>query len=248
MSGHLRFCFGAFLLLGGLATSSASSNPLLEFFNAGPATAPAPPSAEVECLTRPGKSTADGQHWVYRVEGQRRCWFQVAEATETVKKPGQHRPAKPRVAKAEENKTSAPKFKQKAVVDARAELPRSAPEDKSRPGPLAPFRVAEAGPTLAAGIAPRVSPALPPNRANDRLPPDENTPPQVDVEALLAAAPPANEMVAASATPLALSTAEAGDEGWGWTWLGMLLMALGLVSVLSASRTIRWAVLLHELR
>lgn len=243
MSGHLRFCFVAIVLLAGLSTSSASSNSLSEFFNASPATAAAPASAEVGCSTRPGKSTADGQHWVYRVEGQRRCWFQVAEGTETAKKLVQHRDAKDRVATAEENKTAA--RKRKAVADARAEQPRSAPEDTSRPTPSAPVQMVDARPVLATRIAPRVSPALLPKRANDRLMPDEITPRQVDVEALLAAAPAADDVVAASATPVVFSTAEAGDDGWGWTWLGMLLMALGLVSVLSASRTIRWAVLLH---
>jgi hypothetical protein len=47
------------------------------------------------------------------------------------------------------------------------------------------------------------------------------------------------------ATPVAVPIAEAGDEGRGWTatWLGVLLMALGLVSLLSSSRTLRGAVL-----
>jgi hypothetical protein len=246
MSGHLRFCFAAFVLLAGLSTSSASANPFSAFFNPEPATASAPTSAEVECLPRPGKSTADGRHWVYRVEGRRRCWFQVAEGTETVKKPVRHRAARHRVATAEENKAAA--RKRKAVVDARAELQRSTPEDTSRPSPSAPVQVVDAGPVLATGIATRVSTAPLSKRAN-RLTADEITPRQVDVEALLAAAPATSYVVAASApsaTPLAYSTAEAGNDGWGWTWLGLLLMALGLLSVLSASRT-RWAVLLHQL-
>jgi hypothetical protein len=134
------------------------------------------------------------------------------------------------------------------VVDARAELQRAAPVDTSRPSPSAPVQVADAGPVLATGIATRVSPAPLSKRAN-RLTADGITPRQVDVEALLAAAPAASDVVAASApsaTPLAFSAAEVGDDGRGWTWLGMLLMALGLLSVLSASRT-RWAVLLPQL-
>lgn len=248
MPGHLRFCFAAFVLLAGLSTSPASSNPFAAFFNAGPATASAPTSAEVECLPRPGKSTADGQHWVYRVEGQRRCWFQVAEGTEMMRKPVQHRATKHRVATAEANKIAA--RKRKAVVDAHAELPGSAPVDTSRPSPAALAQVVDAGPDLATGIT-RASPAPLSKRTNDRPTPNEITPRQVDVEALLAAAPAASDVVAysaPSATSLAFSTAEAGDDGRGRTWLGMLLMALGLLSVLSASRTIRWAVLLHQLR
>ncbi|MGY4629814.1 hypothetical protein [Bradyrhizobium sp. USDA 4486] len=200
-------------------------------------------------MTRPGKSTADGQHWVYRVEGQRRCWFQAAEGTETVKKlvrqrAARHRVAKYRVATSEENQTATPK--RKTMVDARAELPRSASADASRPSPSVPAQVVDASPVLATGIATRASP--PSLSKRDRLQADEITPRQVDVEALLAATPAASDVVAAAAMPLALSTTEAGDNEWGWTWLGMLLMAVGLVSVLSASPIIRSDVLLHQLR
>ncbi|MDI3561871.1 hypothetical protein [Bradyrhizobium sp. Arg816] len=202
-------------------------------------------------MSRPGKSTADGQHWVYRVEGRRRCWFQVAEATGTVKQSVRDRAAKDRAAKAEENKTTARKRK---AVDARAELQRSAPEDTSRPSPSAPVQVVDAGPVLATGSATRVSPV--PLSKHDRLTADGITPRQVgvqadvqvDVEAMLAATPAVSDAVAASATPLAFSIADAGDDGQGWTWLGALLMVFGFLFVLSASRTIRWAVLLHQLR
>lgn len=221
--------------------TSASSRPFFSFFNADSAPAPAAPApAEVVCLSQPGKS-ADGLRWVYRVEGRRRCWFQVAEGAETAKSPVRHRAARDRVAKyrvamSEENRTAA--YKPKPAVDARAELPRSAPEETSRPSPSVPAQVVDASPVLATGIANRGSPASLSKR--DRLTADEITLRQVDVEALLAATPAPSDVVAAAAVPLALSTAEAGDDGWGSTWLGMLLMALGLLSVLSASRTIRW--------
>ncbi|TFW53564.1 MULTISPECIES: hypothetical protein [Bradyrhizobium] len=149
MSGHLRICFAAFVCLAGLSTTSASSNTFSAFFNADPAPTPAPASAEVGCLSRPGKS-ADGQHWVYRVEGRRRCWFQVAEATGTVKQPVRDRAAKDRAAKAEENNTAP---KRKAVVDAHAELQRSAPEDTSRPSRSAPMQVVDAGPDPAGRLS-----------------------------------------------------------------------------------------------
>jgi hypothetical protein len=106
--------------------------------------------------------------------------------------------------------------------------------------------VVDASPVLATRIATRASPA--PLSKRDRLTADEITLRQVDVEALLAATPAASEVVAAAAMPLALSTAEAGDDGLVWTWLGMLLMASGLVSVLSAGRIIRWDVQQHQLR
>src|SRR5215472_10362609 len=128
MSGHLRYCFAAFLLLAGFATSPASSNPLADLFSAasGDATAPAPGEAtapapaEQECLRQPGKAT-DGQHWVYRLEGSRKCWFQVAGRSATLKKPAHRYAAKQRVVGPEENEAA--QQKPKAVVgDAGAEL------------------------------------------------------------------------------------------------------------------------------
>ena len=247
MSGHLRFCFAAFVLLAGLSTSPASSNPFADLFNAAPREATAPASAEGECLPRPGKSTADGQHWVYRLDGHRKCWFQAAEGTATVKKPVHHHAAKHRVAAPAENETA--RRKRKAVVDARAELLHSAPAETSQPTPpTSELKVADAASVLATGAAALVPPAPIANPATDQLTPDHATPRQVDVETLLAAAPAASDAVAASvppATPVAVPIADAGDEGRGWTatWLGVLLMALGLVSLLSSSRTLRGAVL-----
>jgi hypothetical protein len=248
MSGHLRFCFAAFVLLAGLPTSPASSNPFANFFNAAPREATPPASAEEECLPRPGKSTADGQHWVYRFDGGRKCWFQAAEGS-AVKKQVRYRAAKPRVAAPEEN--DAARRKRKAVADARAELLRSAPAETSKPTRPAPeLKVADAASVPATGAASLAPPAPVEKLATDQPTPDHRTPRQVDVEALLAAAPAASGAVAASVPPAALAafpTAEAADDGRGWTatWLGVLLMALGLVSVLGSSRTVREAVLLR---
>ena len=87
--------------------------------------------------------------------------------------------------------------------------------------------------------------------SNDQLTPDRPTLRQVDVETVLAAAPAASDAVAASvppATPVAVPITKSGDDGPGWTpaWLGVLLIALGLVSLLSSSRTLREAVLLRD--
>ena len=46
MSGHLRFCFAAFVLLAGLWVSPASSNPFADLFNVAPRQTPAPAPAE----------------------------------------------------------------------------------------------------------------------------------------------------------------------------------------------------------
>jgi len=191
-------------------------------------------------LSQPGKSTAEGQRWVYRFDGHRKCWFQAAEGS-AVKKQVRYRAAKARVAAPEENE-AAPR-KRKAVVDARAELLRSAPAETSQPMRPAPeLKVADAASATVAAAFARPAPI-------ENLAPAQ--PRQVDVEALLAAAPVASNAVAASvppAAPVAFPIAEAADDGRGWTatWLGVLLMALGLVSVLGSSRPLREAVLLRD--
>jgi hypothetical protein len=199
-------------------------------------------------LSRPGKSTAAGQHWVYRLEGHRKCWFQVAEET-AVKKQVRRHAAKPRVAASRENEPAQPK--RKAVVDARAELLRSAPSETSKPERPAPeLKMADAASVLATAIAAFVPPAPVENLATAQPTPDRRTPRQVDVETLLAATPAIGDSVAASvpsAAPVAFPIVEAADDGQGWiaTWLGALLMALGLISVLGSSRIVREAVLLR---
>jgi hypothetical protein len=247
MSGHLQLCFTACLLLAGLSTSPASSNPFGDLFNASPGQAAAPPPTAEECLPQPGKATADGQHWVYRFDGRRKCWFQAAEGAAIVKKP--HRYAsRHRVPASDENETAL--RKRKALVDARAELLHSAPAEALHPTPPAPeLKLADAAPVSAMVVAALVPPApIVAEPASNQHTPDHPAPRQVDVETLLAAAPAASDAVPASlprATPVAVPIAEAGDSGRGCTatWLGVLLMALGLVSLLSSSGTLRGAVL-----
>jgi len=201
-------------------------------------------------LPRPGKSTTAGQRWVYRLDGHRKCWFQTAQGIATVKKQVRHGAAIPPVAVSEENE-AAPR-KQKAVVDARAELLRAAPADASQPMRLAPeFKVVDAASVLATGAAAFVPLAPVEKRATDQLTPDHATPRVVVVKTLPATAPAPSEAVAASAPlaePAAFPVAEAADDGQGWmaTLLGVLLMALGLVAVLGSSPTLREAVLLRD--
>jgi len=157
MSGHLRFCFAAFLLVAGLSTSPASSNPFAALFNAAPGQATAPAPAAEECLPHPGKSTADGQHWVYRYDGHRKCWFQTAEGTATVKKPVHHHATKQRAAAPEEKEAAL--RKRKAVVDVRAELLRSARAETAQPTPPAPeVKLVDAAPVPTTGAAALVPP------------------------------------------------------------------------------------------
>jgi hypothetical protein len=249
MSGHLRFYFGAFVILAGFSTSPASSNPFADWFNVTPKQPAAPTSAEAEeCLSRPGKSTAAGQRWVYRLESRRKCWFQTAEET-AVKRQARRRAEKPRVAVSEENEAG--RRERSTVGDARAELLRAAPAETSRPERPAPeFKMADAASVLATAIAAFVPPAPLENLATAQPTPDRRTPRQVDVETLLAAAPAISGSVAASVPPAALvgaPLAEAADDWRNWTatWFGALLMALGLISILGSSRMVREAVLLR---
>jgi hypothetical protein len=211
-------------------------------FNAAPAEAPAPRAAEEECLPHAGKST-DGQHWVYRFDGHRKCWFQVADEVATAKKPVHHRAAKQRVAAPEESEAT-PR-KRKGVVDARAELLRSAPTKTPQQTPPEPdFKVADAAAVPGTEAAALVPPApVVAKPATDQLTPDYPTPRSVDVEALLAAAPSASDSVVSSmpSTPAPIAITQAGDEERAWTvnGVGVLLMTFGFVCLLSSSATVR---------
>jgi len=259
MSGPLRFRLAAGLILVGLSTSPASSNPFTALLNLAPqeAAAPAPAKdapAKEECLPQPGKP-ADGQHWVYRVDGHRKCWFLVPEQTAAVKKTV--RAAKRRPAAAEENEAAL--GSRSAVADARAELPRPAPAETPQPTPPAPaFRVvdaaADAAPVPAMGAAALVPP--PPVLAKpDQLKPDDRNPRQDNVkdnlETLFAATPADSDAAAVSmpsATSVAVRIFGTGDDGRWLTapWIGPLLMALGLVSLLISTWPRRRAVLVAE--
>ncbi|MCK1522903.1 hypothetical protein [Bradyrhizobium sp. 17] len=221
MSGHLRLYFASLVLVGGLSAAPASANPLAEFFNtASPQpTVTSPPQAE--CVPRPGTSTTGGQHWVYRMDGRRKCWF-LAEGIATVKKPIRARMAKDRSASLDENGT-----RWSAVVDARAEVLRSAPPAQSQP-PVPEMKVADAASNLGTGSAAPIVDL--PNQITS----EHSAPGQVDVGQLLADAP--QDM------PLGARTAEAHGEARSWTvWFGVLLMTLGGLSLLSSSRTLRHA-------
>lgn len=240
MSGHLRFYFASFVLFGGVSTAPASSNPLSDFFNTAtpqPAvTAPLP----AECLPRPGTSIPDGR-WVYRMEGHRKCWF-LAEGIAMVKKQVNRRVVKDHAASPDENDSA--RQRRGAVIEARAELLRSAPADRYQRTPPAPeVNVADAAPDLAAGtIAP---PSVPPvaDLPSGQLTPEQPVPRQVDVEQLLAVAPADSS----PAIPMGARNDEARNEARSWklTWLGVLLMTLGGFSILSSSRTVRHAMRLR---
>lgn len=238
MSGHLRFHFASLVVFGGLSTAPASSNPLADFFNTATPQPAVTSPPQAECLPRPGTSTPDGQHWVYRMDGHRKCWF-LAEAIASVKKQVNRRVAKDHAAIPDE--TDAARRRRGALIDARAELLRSAPADSYQRTPPAPeVNVADAAPDLAAGTIPPRSVLPVADLPSGQLTPEQPAPRQIDVEQLLAAAPADSS----PAIPMAARNEEA--RSWTLTWLGVLLMTLGGFSILSSSRTVRHAVRLRR--
>ena len=228
MSGHFRFGSAAFLLFAGFATPAAS-NPFTDLFSPNTApeavtAAPAAPPTQEECLPQPGKSTAPGQHWVYRHDGHRKCWFQADTAS--TRKPALRHVARQRAAPQENEPASG---KQKGVVeDAHAEMMSSAPTEAPQPASRAPdIQLVDATPISATSAATLV-PGAPVvgNAASDPVPPERSTPPQLNEETLLAAAPAVPDAIdtfAISVAPIAVSTLEASEDGrWSWaSWLGL---------------------------
>jgi hypothetical protein len=260
MTGHLRIGFAA-LLLAGFSTSPAAANPLADLFsiNATPpkvstpasSEASAPASPEEKCLSQPGRSTAAGQHWFYRLQDHRKCWYQAAEGSVKARKRVHHRVAKRRAGVSEEREAAL--HKRKSVMNAHAELLRSAPVQKVQPVPPEPdLKVADAAVVPVTGAAALVPPA--PVLAKpaldqptlDQFTPDQDTPDQpaprhVNVERLLADAPAAVPVASAPpATPVAFPARQVSEgHGGTTTWLGVLLMTLGFVLLLGSSRVFR---------
>lgn len=238
MSGHLRFSFAGLVLVAGLSATPTFASPFADFFNNAPQPAVASPP-QAECLGRPGNSPPEGQHWVYRMDGHRKCWF-LAEGTATVHKPA-HRRLANRGASPDENETA--RRRRSSVVDARAELLRPAPAEGAQPTPPArEVEVADAASVFGTGTTALMPAApvtdLPPGQVT----PDHPVPRQVDLEKVLAAAPSASEGLLSSGPavmPADVRATKSGGRGWTASWTGVLLMAFGTVSLLSSSRVLR---------
>jgi hypothetical protein len=238
MFGHWRFCVTAFLVFADLSTSPAFSNSLTDLFNSAPKEATAPAPAGEECLLQPGKSTEHGQHWFYRHDGRRKCWFQAAEETVSIKKPVRQHSAKQTVIAPEENEAG---LRKKTVVDARAQLLSAAPADAFQPTPPA-VDTASVPANSAAMLVPAVPIVAEPTL--DQLTPEHATRRPVDVEMLSAEAPLARDTIASSVPPAtrgAPSIPDADEDHWELmaTQAGVVLIALGLVFLLVGSLLVR---------
>ena len=243
MSGHWRFRVAAFLLLAaGLATSPAVSNPLEDLLNPAPkeAAAPAAPSAPARaaCLSRPGSSAAPGQHWFYRVDGHRKCWYQGAETRASLDRRA-HRHAVRQSAAASDEDEPAPR--RKTVADARAQMLVAAPADAAQPPPPAP----EATDSTSSASAPanqaatRVAAPVVIEPPIHQVTPERAAPRSVDVEMLLADSSLAKD-TAASSAPAAASakrSALGANEGQWETMVsraGMALITLGFIFLIGS--------------
>lgn len=238
MSGHLRFHVATLVLVGGVLATPACSSPFSDFFNIAPREPATSSSAQPECLPRPGNSPGPGEHWVYRRDGHRKCWF-LTEGTATVRKPVHGRVAN-RAVSPDENEIA--RERRSPMTDARAELPSSSPAEGAPPTSLGRERnVADATSVFDPG-SPAVMPAAPvTDPATGQLTLEHAVPLQIDAEKLAAAA--------RADSPSAMPIVEARNEelrdearSWTATWLGVLLMTLGGFSILSSSRTLRHAV------
>jgi hypothetical protein len=227
VSGHWRYCVAAFLLFGGLSTSPASSNPLTDLFNFAPKEAAAPTAAQENCVLQPGKSTAPGQHWVYRRDGHRKCWFQADQATVSGKKQIRHQAAKRPAIAPEEEEVALGKT---TVLDAQAQLLSAAPAGAPPPAASAPEGLDTA--SVPAHGAATLVPASPiaAKPTIDQITPEHATPRSVDVEMLLAASTLDND-AAASSEPVAPPVVGADDWELMAARAGMVLIALGFVLV-----------------
>jgi hypothetical protein len=249
MSGHWRFCVTAFILAAGIPTSPASSNPLTDLFNPAPKEAatparaedaPAPTPVREACASQPGRSTAPGQHWVYHLNGHRRCWFQASEATVSAKKQIRHHFARRPAVAPEEDEAA---LRKKTVLDARAQVLSAAPAAAPEPAASAPEAVDTASVrAVEAAIPVPAAPIVAAQPTIDPLTPDRATPRSVNVEMLLAASTPDRDVAASSVSPTAADappTASADNGESTAAWAGTMLIALGfvfLVGSLLASR------------
>jgi hypothetical protein len=247
MFGHFRFGFAALLLVSGFVTPAAS-NPFTDLFspNTVPEAAAAPAAAQEACLLQPGKSTAPGLRWVYRRDGHRKCWFQAEAGTALARKPVNRHAARRRAAAQESE--ALPRKDKEAIEDARAEILKPAPAGASEAMSHAPeITLVEATPIADTRVA-AIVPAAPvlSEETSDPVTPERPTPPQLNEEALLAAAaavPDPVDTSAVSPPTIAASTPEVREAGrWSISsWLGLLLMALGGIALLGSSRTRRRA-------
>jgi hypothetical protein len=233
MSGHWRYCTAAFLVLAGFSTTPALPNPLTDLLSPAAKEDTPPAPARMECAQQPGKSTA-GQHWVYRLNDHRKCWYQADETSISVKRLIRHHYATRPVVAPEHNDAE---LHTKAVMDARAQL-LSAAQANARQSSAATPEVVDTDDSAPASEiatpAPKTPIAAPiaVQPTMDQLPSDHITTRSAHAEMLLAAASSSVEDPAVSSVLPAIPDTPPrsdADHREFTNWVGMVLIALGLI-------------------
>jgi hypothetical protein len=184
-------------------------------------------------VPQPGRSTAPGQHWVYHLNGHRRCWFQANEATVSAKKQIRHHFARRPAVAPEEDEAA---LRKKTVLDARAQVLSAAPAAAPESAASAPEAVDTASVRAPEAATPVPAAPVAAEPTIDPLTSDRAAPRSVDVETLLAAS--ADRDLAASSVPPtapdAPSAASADNSESTAAWAGTVLIALGFVFLLGS--------------
>ncbi len=236
MLAHLRLFFSAVVILAGVSTSPAYSNPIAGQPDSKLTTerAAALVASQETCLSQPGKSTIAGQRWVYYRDGQRKCWFQTTEQPQS-KNRVRDRAAKASVSASAESDGILPTPKPKRVDDARAELRLETPQALPSASGLdvvaaAPVQRADQASLLIGELDRQES-----DKLAGRQPDADSSPTRVPLQKVVSHAP----LIAA--TPAVHSTSEALDDkpGSPATWIAVLLMTLGFSSILGSNRAVR---------
>jgi hypothetical protein len=221
-----------------MSEAPAGSNPFAALFGqAAPDEAPAQSSAERQCLLQPGKATTASLRWVYRSERRRKCWFQTAERMKPLRDRAEAAAA-PRL------DTIRTRWRNK-IADARDKLLRLEPPQPSEP----------ARRTLAVDVVEATTPG-PATRAEALMPlasvllshvSDQLISEHVEQQRIEENRRPIPATSDPDATPPAASAVSAAwprdaarsDQKSRTSWPGVLLIWIGLVCLLSSSRSLR---------
>jgi len=185
-------------------------------------------------MSQPGRSTAPGQHWVYHLNGHRRCWFQASEATVSAKKQIRHHFARRPAVAHEEDEAE---LRKETVLDARAQMLSAAPTGAPQSAASAPEVVDTASVRAPEAAIPVPAAPIAAEPTIDPLTPDHAAPRSVNVEMLLAASTPDRDTAASSVPPTAPdapSAASADNSESTAAWAGKVLIALGFVFLLGS--------------
>jgi hypothetical protein len=128
MSGHRRVCVPFLVLFAGLSVSPASSNSLTDWLS-NPAFEGPKAQTPAECLSHPRTSAAPSRHWMYHLEGHRKCWFEAEVTASVQKQVNRHAPKRPHANEAARRKMAVMNAQDQLLIDPLPQVPRAAATD-----------------------------------------------------------------------------------------------------------------------